>query len=44
VTGTLPDKISMDNGYFSGDNLEILEESTIDAYIVTDKNAKPRRH
>lgn len=43
VTGTLPDKISMDNGYFSGDNLEILEESTIDAYIATDKNAKPRK-
>ena len=43
TTGTLPDKASMDNGYFSGDNLEALEESGIDAYIATDKNAKPNK-
>ena len=43
VTETLPDKISMDNGYFSGDNLEALEESEIDATIATDKNAKPNK-
>lgn len=42
-TGTLPDKVSMDNGYFSGDNLETIEENGMDAYIATDKNAKPNK-
>jgi len=40
TTGTLPDKLSADNGYLSGDNLESLEESPIDAYIATDKGEK----
>jgi transposase len=34
TTGTLPEKISADNGYFSGDNLETLKDSDVDAYIA----------
>ena len=40
VTGTLPEIMSFDNGYMSGDNLEALEASGIDAYIATDKGEK----
>ncbi len=40
TTGQLPDKMSADNGYLSGDNLEALEGSTVDAYIATDKGEK----
>lgn len=39
-TGQLPDKMSIDNGYMSGDNLEALEGSSVDAYIATDKGEK----
>jgi len=40
VTGTLPDKLSADNGYLSGDNLDGLDGSPVDAYIATDKGEK----
>lgn len=40
ATGRLPDKLSSDNGYLSGDNLEVLEASGVDAYIATDKGEK----
>lgn len=40
VTGRLPDKLSADNGYLSGDNLEALDESPVDVYIATDKGEK----
>ncbi len=40
TTGKLPDMMSADNGYMSGDNLEALEESPIDVYIATDKGEK----
>jgi transposase len=40
ATGTLPEKLSADNGYMSGDNLEALNESPVDAYIATDKGEK----
>lgn len=40
VTGQLPEKLSADNGYMSGDNLEALEASSIDVYIATDKGEK----
>ena len=43
ATGTLPEKASMDNGYFSGDNLEAIEASEIDAYIATNKSDKKNR-
>ena len=40
TTGQLPDKMSVDNGYMSGDNLEALEGGAVDAYIATDKGEK----
>ena len=39
-TGRLPEQMSVDNGYMSGDNLQTLAESAIDAYIATDKGEK----
>lgn len=43
TTGALPDKMSADNGYMSGDNLQALEESGVDAYIATDKGEKKNK-
>ena len=43
ATGELPDKLSADNGYMSGDNLEALEESPVDVYIATDKGEKKNK-
>lgn len=40
ATGQLPEKLSADNGYLSGDNLEALEESGVDTYIATNKGEK----
>jgi transposase len=40
ATGALPDKLSADNGYLSGDNLEALDGTPVDAYIATDKGEK----
>ena len=40
TTGTLPKKLSADNGYMSGDNLEALDESSVDVYMATDKGEK----
>jgi transposase len=40
TTGQEPKKMSADNGYMSGDNLEALKESSVDAYIATDKGEK----
>jgi len=37
TTGKLASKFSADNGYMSGDNLEVLEEESTDAYIATNK-------
>ena len=42
-TGTLPGKMSMDNGYMSGDNLAALDESPVDIYIATDKGEKKNK-
>ena len=39
----LPDQLSADNGYFSGDNLQALEHSGIDAVIATDKGEKAHK-
>ena len=36
----LPDKMSADNGYMSGDNLVALSETKIDAYIATGNKEK----
>lgn len=38
-----PAKISSDNGYMSGDNLQALEDSGIDAFIATDKSEKTNK-
>jgi len=43
TTGRLPDQLSADNGYFSGDNLQALEQSGIDAFIATDKGEKSHK-
>jgi transposase len=43
TTGTLPKKASMDNGYLSGDNLEAIEDSQIDAYIATNKSDRKNK-
>lgn len=40
TTGRLPEKMTGDNGYMSGDNLQALENSGVDAYIATDKGEK----
>ena len=40
TTGQLPEKLSADNGYMSGDNLAALETDSIDVYIATDKGEK----
>jgi transposase len=42
-TGRLPDQLSADNGYWSGDNLQALEQSNTDAYIATDKGEKTHK-
>ena len=43
TAGRLPDQLSVDNGYWSGDNLQALEQSNIDAYIATDKGEKTHK-
>ena len=43
ATGKLPNRLSADNGYMSGDNLQALEDSPIDAYIATDKGEKKNK-
>jgi transposase len=43
TTGEQPDKLSADNGYMSGDNLEALDESSVDVYIATDKGEKKNK-
>jgi len=43
TAGRLPDQLSADNGYFSGDNLQALEQSGTDAYIATDKGEKSHK-
>ena len=40
TTGVLPDKMSLDNGYMSGNNLESFEGKQIDAYVATGKGEK----
>jgi len=40
AAGKRPDKLSADNGYLSGDNLEALDKNPVDAYIATDKGEK----
>lgn len=37
TTGELPERMSLDNGYYSGDNLEALETAEIAAYVAVDR-------
>ena len=40
TTNRLPSKLSSDNGYMSGDNLEALKSADLDAYVATNKGEK----
>jgi transposase len=40
TTGDLPKEMSLDNGYMSGDNLEVYKGKDIDAYIAIGKGEK----
>ena len=40
TTNDLPDKMSLDNGYLSGDNLESFDGKDIDVYVSTGKGEK----
>jgi transposase len=40
TTDDLPDKMSLDNGYMSGNNLEAFEDKETDVYIATGKGEK----
>jgi transposase len=39
-TGKRPEKMTLDNGYQSGENLEALKQSEIEAYVVIDRGEK----
>ena len=39
-TGQLPQKMSLDNGYQSGSNLEALEQAEVEAYVAVDRGEK----
>lgn len=38
--GTLPEKMSLDNGYMSGKNLESIAKNELDAYVATGRGEK----
>lgn len=42
-TGRLPEKMSADNGFFSGDNLEALQQAGINAYVACGKEQPDTR-
>ena len=42
-SGRLPDKMSLDNGYYSGDNLRAASDRGVEAYIATDRGEKPAK-
>ena len=39
-TGRLPEKMTWDNGYYSGPNLQEVSEREVQAYIATEKGEK----
>jgi hypothetical protein len=43
VTGKLPEKLSADNGYMSGDNLQAVQTQSVDIYIATNKSEKKNK-
>ena len=42
TTGDLPDEMSLDNGYMSGNNLESFDGKEIDVYVATGKGGEKR--
>ena len=40
TTGQLPEKMSLDNGYYSGNNLQELSDRKVDGYVATDRGEK----
>jgi transposase len=43
ATGKEPEKISLDNGYFSGENLKTLHDNGIDSYVAPGKGESSER-
>jgi transposase len=41
--GELPDKMSLDNGYFSGSNVEALADAEVDAYVAVGRGEKTQQ-
>ena len=41
-TGKLPDKMSLDNGYMTADNISALSDAKVDAYIAASRGEKDR--
>ena len=41
-SGEYPDKMSLDNGYFSADSIEALDDKQIDGYISVGRQAKTK--
>ena len=44
TTGRLPEQLSVDNGYASGNNFQALADSAIDAYVAIDKSEKAHKN
>jgi hypothetical protein len=40
TTGRVPGKLSLDNGYYSGKNLQELSDREVEAYVATDRGEK----
>lgn len=40
ATGRVPEKLSLDNGYYSGKNLQELSDREVTAYVATDRGEK----
>ena len=40
TTGRVPEKLSLDNGYYSGKNLQELSDREVEAYVATDRGEK----
>ena len=41
TSGGLPEKLSLDHGYYSGKNLQEVQDRQVEAYIATDRGEKP---
>ena len=40
TSGRLPEKLSLDNGYYSGKNLQEVSDRQVEAYVATDRGEK----